>query len=325
VAVASERNFTRAARIDTLVFSDYGQRMSDVGVEQVRRFNRTVTAQIGVLNDRFLGRDRPLGQARILWEIGENGCALRLLRARLGLDSGYLSRTLRALEDAGLIELHASDIDRRTRVARLTSSGRRERRALDRRSDQAAESLLEPLNAAQRDRLTNAMREVERLLIAASVQITPVDPEHEHARYCLTEYVTELNQRSTRRFDPSVGATALPHEVRPPAGQFLVAYLRGDPIGCGAVKHHPDAPAEIKRMWIAPQARGLGLGRRLLQTLEQSARESGARIAHIETSLALGEAVALYASAGWVEVPAFNDEPFADHWLEKTLDRSART
>jgi DNA-binding MarR family transcriptional regulator/GNAT superfamily N-acetyltransferase len=294
--------------------------MWDGDVGQIRRFNRTVTQQIGVLNDRFLGRDRPLGHARILWEVGEDGCDVRLLRARLGLDSGYLSRTLRALEGEGLIEVRSNDHDRRTRVARLTRSGRRERGALDRRSDQAAESLLAPLDAAQRDRLVNAMREVERLLIAASVQIIPVDPEHEHARYCLSEYVAELNQRSTRRFDPSVGATALPHEVRPPAGQFLIAYLRGDPIGCGAVKHHTDAPAEIKRMWISPQARGLGLGRRLLQTLERGAREGGANVAHIETSSALGEALALYASAGWVEVPAFNDEPFADHWLEKTLD-----
>jgi DNA-binding MarR family transcriptional regulator/N-acetylglutamate synthase-like GNAT family acetyltransferase len=295
--------------------------MTDAAVEEVRRFNRTVTERIGVLTDRFLGRDRPLGEARVLWEIGEGGCEVRLLRVRLGLDSGYLSRTLRALEGAGLIEVGASDRDRRTRVACLTRSGARERRALDRRSDEAAESLLTLLSGAQRDRLIGAMREVERLLIFASVQVVPVDPEHADARYCLAEYVAELNWRSSRGFDPSVGATALPHEVRPPAGRFFVAYLHGDPIGCGAVKHHPDAPAEIKRMWIASRARGLGLGRRLLETLEQSARDGGADLAHIETSSVLGEALALYASAGWVEVPAFNDEPFADHWLEKRLTR----
>src|ERR1700722_3442952 len=113
-----------------------------------------------------------------------------------------------------------------------------------------------------------AMHDVERRLAAASVQITAVDPEHHDARYCLGRYVAELNRRSERGFDPSVGATALPHEVRPPAGEFLVAYLDGEPMGCGAVKHHADAPAEIKRMWIAPTARGLGLGRRLLRELE---------------------------------------------------------
>src|ERR1700728_3571944 len=176
--------------------------MWDGDVGQIRRFNRTVTQQIGVLNDRFLGRDRPLGHARVLWEVGDDGCEVRLLRARLGLDSGYLSRSLRALEGEGLIEVRSNEHDRRTRVARLTSSGRRERRALDRRSNQAAESLLAPLDPTQRDRLVNAMREVERLLVAASVQIIPVDPEHEHARYCLSEYVAELNRRSSRRVDP---------------------------------------------------------------------------------------------------------------------------
>jgi GNAT superfamily N-acetyltransferase len=167
------------------------------------------------------------------------------------------------------------------------------------------------------------MRDVERLLVAASVRFVAVDPEHRDARYCLSEYVAELNRRSSRGFDPSVGATALPHELRRPAGQFFIAYLHGEPIGCGAVKHHADAPAEIKRMWLAPQARGLGLGRRLLDTLEECARRGGAQVAHIETSAVLGEALSLYRSSSWVEVPRFNDEPFADHWFEKDLEQTA--
>ncbi len=293
--------------------------MADTMVEQVRRFNRVVTERVGALDDRFLGRPRPLGEARLLWEIGLDGCEVRLLRSRLGLDSGYLSRLLRSLEVAGLVDVPASPRDARVRVARLTKAGRRERAALNRRSDKLAESLLAPLGARQRERLVGAMREVERLLVAASVEITPVDPEHPDARYCLAEYVAELNLRSPRAFDPSVGATALPHEVRPPAGEFFVAYLHDEPIGCGGVKHHADAPAEIKRMWIAPRARGLGLGRRLLETLETCAAEAGAQIAHIETSAVLSEALRLYRSTGWVEVPQFNDEPFADHWLEKNL------
>lgn len=289
-------------------------------VEQVRRFNRVVTERVGALSDHFLGRAMPLGEARVLWEIGPDGCELRLLRGRLGLDSGYLSRILRSLESARLIKVSPSASDGRIRVAQLTAAGRRERATLDERSDELARSLLEPLSAPQRERLVGAMRDVERLLVAASVRIDPVDPEHPDARYCLAEYVAELNRRSTRGFDPSVGATVLPHEVRPPAGQFFVAYLHGEPIGCGAVKHHSDAPAEIKRMWIAPAARGLGLGRRLLDTLEECARAGGARVAHIETSAVLTEALSLYRSTGWREVARFNDEPFADHWLEKVLD-----
>ncbi len=288
-------------------------------VDQFRRFNRVVTERVGALNDHFLGRERPLGEARVLWEIGLDGCEVRRLRAHLGLDSGYLSRLLRSLEAAGLVTVSTGSADRRVRVARLTAAGHRERSMLDQRSDQLARSLLAPLSLKQRERLLAAMRDVERLLTAASVQITAVDPEHPDAQRCLASYVAELNRRSARGFDPSVGATALPHQVRPPAGEFFVAYLHGAAIGCGAVKHHADAPAEIKRMWIAPAARGLGLGHRLLERLEACALAGGARIAHIETSATLIEALSLYRSTGWVEVPAFNDEPFADHWFEKAL------
>lgn len=293
--------------------------MSDAMVDQVRRFNRVVTERVGALSDHSLGRERPLGEARLLWEIGLDGCALRMLRARLGLDSGYLSRLLRSLEGAGLVKVSAGGGDRRIRVARLTAAGRRERAALDKRSDELAQSLLAPLSLKQRERLLTAMHDIERLLTSASVQITAVDPEHPDAQYCLAEYVAELNRRSKRGFDPSGGATALPHEVRPPAGEFFVAYLHREAVGCGAVKHHADAPAEIKRMWIVPSARGLGLGRRLLERLEACALAGGARVAHIETSAILVEALSLYRSTGWVEVPAFNAEPFADHWLEKRL------
>jgi DNA-binding MarR family transcriptional regulator/GNAT superfamily N-acetyltransferase len=288
-------------------------------VATVRRFNRVVTERVGALEDRFLGFQGPLGEARLLWEIGTDGCEVRLLRSRLGLDSGYISRLLRSLQNAGLVTVTEGAADRRIRVARLTAAGRRERAVLDDRSDALAASLLAPLSDAQQARLVAAMREVERLLIAASVEILPVDPEHPDARYCLAEYVAELNRRSDRGFDPSVGATALPHEVRPPAGAFFVAYLHGEPIGCGAVKHHAEAPAELKRMWIAPTARGLGLGRRLLETLETCARDGGAHVLHIETSAVLHEALELYRATGWSEVAPFNDEPFADHWLEKVL------
>src|SRR5207249_2066281 len=118
--------------------------MSEAMVAQVRRFNRTVTERVGALNDRFLGLERPLGEARLLWEIGLDGCEVRLLRSRLGLDSGYLSRLLRSLEAARLVAVTASERDRRIRVARLTAAGRSERAALDERSDALASSLLAP-------------------------------------------------------------------------------------------------------------------------------------------------------------------------------------
>lgn len=292
--------------------------MSDEAIADVRRFNRTVTERLGVLRDRFLGLGRPLGEARLLWEVGD-GCELRSLRSRLNLDSGYLSRSLRSLEDAGLVTVMPARTDRRIRIARLTAKGRRERARLDRRSDDLAQSLLTPLNPKQRSDLVGAMQTVERLLTASLVEVHVVDPLHPDAQRCLTAYFTELERRSNTKLDPATIASAKPEEMRPPSGAMLVAYLRGDAIGCGAVKLHGRKPCEIKRMWVDESARGLGLGRRLLAELEALARDGGARVAHIETNHTLTEAIALYESSGYVEVPAFNDEPFADHWFEKVL------
>ena len=288
-------------------------------VAQVRRFNRAVTQRVGALNEDYLARGRPLAEARVLWEIGEEGCEVRALRSRLGLDSGHASRLLRSLERDGLIEVATGPGDKRTRAARLTSIGLAERAELDRRSEELASSILEPLDPRQRERLVEAMREVERLLTTALVEIKQIDPTAPDARECLRSYFAELERRSARPFDPNVGATAKPHEVRPPAGLFLVAYLRDAPVGCGALKHFADGVSDIKRMWVAEAARGLGIGRRLLTELEARAGEHGTRIVRLETSRLLTEAIALYVSAGYVEVPAFNDEPFADHWFEKRL------
>jgi DNA-binding MarR family transcriptional regulator len=289
-------------------------------VGQVRSFSRTVSQRVGALNQRFLGRGRPLGEARVLWEIGIEGCEVRSLRSRLGLDSGHTSRLLRALEADGLVRVEQSPADRRVRVARLTAAGLAERALLDRRGEEVAASILAPLDPGQRDELLSAMRTVERLLMGPAVELRIVDPAGADAKRCVRAYFGELNRRSESGFDPAAGISAEPHELVPPAGAFLVAYVHDEPIGCGGVKHHAGAPSEIKRMWVAESARGLGIGRRLLQELEARAAHSGATVARLETNRALVEAIALYRSAGYVEVPSFNDEPFADHWFEKRLD-----
>jgi DNA-binding MarR family transcriptional regulator len=293
--------------------------MQKAMVAEVRRFNRTITAHIGALNDRFLGRSRSLGEARLLWEIGPGGCELRSLRSRLELDSGYLSRLMRSLEAAGLVTVIPNEADRRARIARLTPAGLAERKVLDERSDDLASSLLKPLTDAQRGDLVSAMRDVERLLTAAVVEIKPVDPTDPDAGRCIEAYFAELDRRSESGFDPAAGTSAEPHELRPPAGVLLLAYLRAEPVGCGALKTKEHAPSEIKRMWVADSVRGLGIGRRLLLELEARALEDGARTVRLDTNRNLIEAVAMYRRAGYVEVPAFNDEPFADHWFEKDL------
>jgi DNA-binding MarR family transcriptional regulator/ribosomal protein S18 acetylase RimI-like enzyme len=288
-------------------------------IGRVRRFNRTVTQRIGALDDAFLSRDRTLGQARVLWEIGPDGSDVRRLRSRLGLDSGYLSRVLRSLESDGLVVVGPSRADGRVRTARLTGDGLAERAELDRRSDEAAGAILEPLSPRQRDRLVTAMAEVERLLVASAVHVAVCDPRHPDARRALAAYVGELARRFDAGFDPALSISATDDEMSPPAGLFLVATLRGEPVGCGGLKFHPRAPAEIKRMWVAAEVRGLGLGRRLLTELEARAAADGVQIVRLETNHALAEAISLYRSAGYREVAPFNDEPYAHHWFEKPL------
>ena len=288
-------------------------------VTQVRRFNRTVTQRVGALDDAFLSRDRPLGQARVLWEIGPEGSDVRALRARLDLDSGYLSRLLRSLESDGLVAVEPSGTDARVRTARLTREGQAERAELDRLSDDAATALLDPLSPRQRNRLVIAMAEVERLLVASAVQIAVCDPRHPDARRAVQAYMTELADRFEDGYDPARGISATDDEVSPPAGLFLLAGLHCEPVGCGVLKFHPDAPAHLKRMWVARDVRGLGLGRRLLAELEAHAAARGVRTIRLETHRALDEAISLYRTAGYREVPPFNDEPYAHHWFEKTI------
>ena len=183
--------------------------MDTEAIVEVRRFNRIVTQRVGALDDHFLSRDRPLGEARLLWEIGTDGCDVRALRSRLGLDSGHASRLLRSLEADGLVEVVPGVSARRARTARLTRAGLDERAELDKRSEELARSLLQPLPAGQRDRLVASMREVERLLTAALVEIRPVDPAEPDAR------------QSSARTSPSSSAAparrSTPRPARPPS------------------------------------------------------------------------------------------------------------
>ena len=185
--------------------------MDTRALQRVRSFNRTVAERIGALDDHFLGRGRPMGESRTLWEIGPEGIEVRALRARLALDSGYTSRVLRSLEQQGLIAVEPSPDDRRVRRVTLTEAGLAERAELDRRSDDVALSVLEPLNASQRARLVAAMTDVERLLHASMVRVAVEDPATPDAQWCIGQYLAELQARFETGFDP---ARSTPAEAR---------------------------------------------------------------------------------------------------------------
>ncbi|MET8832557.1 helix-turn-helix domain-containing GNAT family N-acetyltransferase [Micromonospora sp. NPDC004540] len=291
-------------------------------IATVRRFNRTVTQRVGALDDQYMSRDRPLAQARLLWEIGPDGAEVAALRARLGLDSGYLSRLLRTLEGDGLVRVGPAGRaggDGRVRVAALTEAGRSEWAELDERSDELARSILEPLSDQRRGRLVAAMAEVERLLVSSMVVVEPCPPGDPRARACVRAYAREVAQRFDDGFDPARSKPVRDEELVPPAGMFLLATLNGEPVGCGAIKLHAGAPAEIKRVWVADGVRGLGVGRRLLDQLERYAAERGWTAVRLDTNRNLTEAIAMYRAAGYQEIAPYNDEPYAHHWFEKPL------
>ena len=288
-------------------------------IEQVRSFHRLVTRRAGALDTSYLKRGRPLGEARLVFEIGVGGAEARELRERLGLDSGYLSRLLGALKRDGLIELRRSASDARQRRATLTPKGKAELASYDRLSNRLAASILESLDERQRGRLVAAMVEVERLLRAGAVAVGIERPDSEAARWCLAQYFAELAARFDAGFDSGADRSASLEDLAPPEGAFLVARLDGRPVGCGALKTLDAETGEIKRLWTAPSARGLGVARRVLRRLEEEARRRGFKRLRLDTNRALNEARAFYLKQGYRDIPRYSDNPYAHFWFEKRL------
>jgi DNA-binding MarR family transcriptional regulator/GNAT superfamily N-acetyltransferase len=293
--------------------------MDEGQLQSVRRFNRLVTQRVGALEVDYLRRGRPLAEARLLFEIGADGADVRGLRSKLGLDSGYLSRLLQSLSAQELIAIAKGEEDGRRRRVSLTRKGSAERAAYDRLSDNLAESMLAPLDGSQQNRLLAAMGEVERLIRAASVKVAAEAPDTADARLCLSTYFRELEARFETGFDAGADDSARVEDMAPPSGLFVIARLDGDAVGCGGFKRVDKATGEIKRVWTAPSARGLGVARRMLRALEAAAREAGVKTLRLDTNRALTEAHALYRSEGYREIARFNDNSYAHHWFEKRL------
>jgi ribosomal protein S18 acetylase RimI-like enzyme len=154
----------------------------------------------------------------------------------------------------------------------------------------------------------------------SSVEVTPVNVRGEAARECLDRYFDELAARFPEGYDRKGDGAAELDRFTPPAGVFLLAQISGQSVGCGALRTFAPGIGEIKRMWVSPEFRGQGVARKLLEGLEHAARERGLRAVRLDTHSSLGEALRLYRSAGYREIPRFNGSPYAHHWFEKNLD-----
>jgi DNA-binding MarR family transcriptional regulator len=286
-------------------------------VDVVRRFNRSYTQRIGVLDDSFLGLGMPLGPARLLFEIGVAPGTAQALRDRLGLDSGYLSRLLRRLERDGLVAVVPDPADRRRRQVTLTTAGRQRWAELEHRSDERARLLVDPLTPRQRDRLARALAEADLLVRAATVTFSPADPSSDVARDVVGRYFAEIGRRFG--FEPSAETDKDAKLLVPPAGLFVVAVSDGDPVACGGLQTIAPGMGELKRMWVHDDWRGAGLGSRLLRHLEHQSRALGHAILRLDTNGALSEAIAMYQRSGYLAIARYNDNPWATHFFEKQL------
>jgi DNA-binding MarR family transcriptional regulator/GNAT superfamily N-acetyltransferase len=286
-------------------------------VARVRRFNRAVTSEVGALDNSFLGRGRPLGVARVLNAIGHGHTEVSSIRDYLGLDSGLMSRLLRGLEEEGLIETFSHPQDARRRIVRLTEIGQSEFDAYEALSNHQARTLL--VRHSQPEELLRAMDLVASAFGRDRIAIKETDPRSSEARYCLGEYYAELARRFESGFEVSRSRDPASKDMMRPRGTFLVAASDGLPIGCVGLKGSGGDIAEVKRLWVAPSARGLGLARRLMTTVEKIALDLSIEKLRLDTNRALPEAQQLYRRTGWTEIDRFNDDPYPDTFFEKQL------
>ena len=285
--------------------------------DRVRRFNRAVTTELGVLDTSFLGRGRPLGAARVLNAVGHGKTTVDAVREHLGLDSGLMSRLLRSLEDEELLETRPDRTDRRRRRLTLTEKGKAEFAAYEDLSDAQAARMLG--RHPDRERLLAAFDLIATALGRDRIGIEERDPRDPASLTCLRAYYAELAERFRQGFDVSLSRDPEAEDMIHPRGVFLVAMSDGVSLGCVGLKGSGGPLAEIKRLWVSPDARGMGLARRLMGAAEDAATGLGIQTLRLDTNSALPEAEALYRNSGWTQIERFNDDPYPDLFFEKHL------
>ncbi len=286
-------------------------------IARLRRFNRVVTREIGALDTSYLGRGRPLGAARVLQLVKASGTDVADLRERLDLDTGLLSRLLRSLESEGLVHLETDPADRRRRIAVLTGAGQTELQVYNQLGHAKAQAVFDRAGSRQQA-LIDAMDLIATVMLQDQVEIRDADPDDAAALACIAAYYKLLLTF------PFLTADMLPlplpdaQKYRPPHGVFLVAWSDDLPIGCVSLRPLEPGIAEVKRLWVDPVARGQGLARRLMRTIESRARDMGFNQLKLDSNTVLTAAVALYQADGWIETTPYTGFP-ANIWMAKRL------
>jgi DNA-binding MarR family transcriptional regulator/GNAT superfamily N-acetyltransferase len=311
--------------------------VSDPGVgrvDAVRAFNRFYTGRIGVLEEGYLESPFSLVQARVLYELAHRSQPTATEIARdLGLDTGYLSRILRGFERAGLLEKRPSARDGRRRLLLLTAHGREAFAPLDTRSRTETEALLRNLSPAAQLRLIGAMGTITKLLDdepdgAATYLLRPHRPGdmgwvvQRHGLLYAEEYgwdetfealVAEIVAGFIRHFDPE-------------RERCWIVERGGENVGSVFLMAHPkrEGVGQLRLLLVEPSARGLGLGRRLVDECTRFARQVGYHTVTLWTNDVLASARRIYEAAGFHLVQEERHHSFGQDLVGQTWEMRVR-
>ena len=151
------------------------------------------------------------------------------------------------------------------------------------------------------------------------VQLTAADAGSPEAQWAITQYFAELAERFLEGFDVTGALEVAAITYRPPLGFFVLARCQGETAGCAGLQHLDDDITELKRMWVAPAMRGLGVATGLLQRCEDEARKAGRTTVVLDTHSSLTEAITMYEHRGYESIERYNDNPYATRWFRKSL------
>lgn len=303
---------------------------SDDAVDRVRAFNRLYTKRIGVLAETLLGSPFSLTEARILYGIAAApGTTAKTIGTALGLDAGYLSRLLARFVRDGLIEAVRSDADGRSRELTLTADGQAVFRRLEDASRLSVAGMLEGLQCDDRAVFVAAAEDMARSLGAPLAPPAPITTRthrpgdlgwivERHGAFYAREYGFDA------RFEALVAeiAAAFLRENDPACETCLIAERDGRRLGSVMVVRADDETAKLRLLLVEPEARGEGLGRRLLAESMGFARQAGYRKMVLWTNDVLVAARRLYEAAGFRRIDATAHTDFGPPLIGETWTRT---
>jgi DNA-binding MarR family transcriptional regulator/GNAT superfamily N-acetyltransferase len=275
-------------------------------VERIRAFNRAWTEQLGLLGRGLLDTEHSLAEARVLFELAQRRDWEQLeLRRRLGIDASFLTRVLNRLRRQGLVEASRSVADGRRRRVRLTAAGRKAAKLLDRRSSKQIEQLIGPLSPRQQGELVEAMTVISALLRPGRGERTVAVRELEigdlgwvidrHGVVYADEFGWDQD------FEGLVARIVADYyaDHRPGSENAWIAEVDGARAGCVFCCRRDEETAQLRILLVEPWARGLGIGRRLVDTCIAFARDAGYPRMMLWTNDVLVSARRIYEAAGF--------------------------